>query len=69
MSEDELKAIEAESVGDCSNCMLLVAEVRRLREAILAYDAAMLRAPDEFNDPRHYPYGSAFWTLRSTVRR
>lgn len=31
MTDDELKAIEAEADGDCSNCFALVAEVRRLR--------------------------------------
>lgn len=34
MTDEELKAIEAESVGDCSNCMLLVAEVRRLKALV-----------------------------------
>lgn len=33
MSEDELKAIEAED-GGCSNCFALVREVRRLRGLI-----------------------------------
>lgn len=36
MTDDELKAIEAEALGDCSNCMGLVAEVRRLRGLIKA---------------------------------
>lgn len=36
MTDDELKAIEAEALGDCSNCFALVAEVRRLRELVKA---------------------------------
>lgn len=34
MTDEELKAIEAESAGDCSNCMLLVREVRRLKALV-----------------------------------
>lgn len=31
LGERELSAIEAEADGDCSNCMTLLAEARRLR--------------------------------------
>lgn len=41
----------------------LKATAAMLHDAIATYREAMLSAPDEFNDPRHYPFGSAYMAL------